>query len=76
MVWVITNNYDTIWIAHIFSKIFIITYPLSKYFQTSGIDLIKCQQLIKVALTQLEIENGMEDKNKQVMNLLSGKIIK
>lgn len=55
---------------------FIITYPLSKYFQTSGIDLIKCQQLIKVALTQLEMENGMEDKNKKIMNLLSGKIIK
>lgn len=49
---------------------------MSKYFQTSGIDLIKFQQLIKAVLTQLEMKNGMEDKNKQVMNLLGGRIIK
>lgn len=73
---IITYNYDTIWIAHIFSKIFTITFSLSKYFQTSGIDLIKFQQLIKAVLTQLEMKNGMEDKNKQVMNLLGGRIIK
>ncbi|KAF0769443.1 Uncharacterized protein FWK35_00003288 [Aphis craccivora] len=52
-------------LAHIFSKIFTITFSLSKYFQTSGIDLIKFQQLIKAVLTQLEMKNGMEDKNKQ-----------
>lgn len=59
-------KYDTILTAHIFSKIFSITGPLSKYLQTDGIDLLKCQQLVNAALKQLEtFRRGMEDiKNK------------
>lgn len=47
-------KYETILIAHMFMNIFSVIGPLSRYLQTSGIDLLKCQQMVKSALNQIE----------------------
>jgi len=46
-------KYETILTAHIFMGTFSITGPLSRYLQTSGLDLLKCQQMVKYALSQI-----------------------
>ncbi|KAL4147990.1 hypothetical protein QTP88_002298 [Uroleucon formosanum] len=48
-------KYSTILTAFIYQRIFEITGPLSKYLQTSGIDLIKSQELVNDALKSLII---------------------
>lgn len=70
-------KYETVLTAHIFSKIFSVTNSLSKYLQTSNLDLLKCQQLVKSTIEQLEsFICGMDDIKIQVKNLLNGQIIK
>jgi len=44
----------TILIAHMYMNIFSITGPLSRYLQTSGLDLHKCVQMVKASLNELE----------------------
>ncbi|KAE9530017.1 hypothetical protein AGLY_011479 [Aphis glycines] len=48
-------KYSTVLTAFIYQRIFEITWPLSKYLQTSGIDLIKSQELVNDALKRLII---------------------
>lgn len=55
-------KYETILIAHIFIKIFSITGPLSRYLQTSGLDILKCIQMVEVSLNELR-------KNQRSMEL-------
>lgn len=55
-------KYETILIAHIFMKIFSITGPLSRYLQTSGLDILKCIQMVEVSLNELR-------KNQRSMEL-------
>jgi len=43
-------------------KIFSITVPLSRYLQTSGLDILKCIQMVEVALNELR-------KNQRSMEL-------
>ncbi|XP_050065875.1 uncharacterized protein LOC126554927 [Aphis gossypii] len=55
-------KYETILTAHIFMNVFSITGPLSRYLQTSGLDLLKCQQMVKSALSQIvEYQRDMEN---------------
>ena len=46
-------KHETILIAQIYLRVFSITEPVSKYLQTSGLDLLKSQQLVSAALVQL-----------------------
>lgn len=55
-------SYELILTALIYIKIFKIVGPLSRYLQTSGIDLIKSQELVNKALHYLkQIQRGMKD---------------
>ncbi|KAL4089590.1 hypothetical protein QTP88_024603 [Uroleucon formosanum] len=55
-------KYETILTAHIFMNVFSITGPLSRYLQTSGLDLLKCQQMVKSALSQIvKYQRDMEN---------------
>ncbi|XP_025194264.1 uncharacterized protein LOC112593893 [Melanaphis sacchari] len=55
-------KYENILIAHMFMKIFSITGPLSRYLQTSGLDLLKCQQMVEGTLKQIEkFQRDMEN---------------
>lgn len=55
-------KYENILIAHMFMKIFSITGPLSRYLQTSGLDLLKCQQMVEGTLKQIEkLQRDMEN---------------
>lgn len=55
-------SYELILTALIYIKIFKIVGPLSRYLQTSGIDLIKFQELVNKALHNLkQIQRGMKD---------------
>jgi len=55
-------SYELILTALIYIKIFKIVGPLSRYLQTSGIDLIKSQELVNKALHNLkQIQRGMKD---------------
>jgi hypothetical protein len=47
-------KYENILIAHIFIKIFSITGPLFRYLQSSGLDLLKCQQMVEGNLEQIK----------------------
>jgi hypothetical protein len=47
-------KYETILIAHIFMKIFSITSLLSRYLQTSGLDILKYIQIVEVSLIELK----------------------
>jgi hypothetical protein len=66
-------KYETILIAHMYMKIFQITGPLSKYLQSSKLDLLKCQQIVTNALVSLKnIQRSMEDikvSDKYIMNI-------
>lgn len=58
-------KYETILIAHLYMNIFSITGPLSRYLQTSGLDLHKCVQMVKASLNELKkiqrnIDNTMQ----------------
>ncbi|KAL5236899.1 hypothetical protein ACI65C_004309 [Semiaphis heraclei] len=54
-------SYELILTAFIYIKIFKIVGPLSRYLQTTGIDLIKSQELVNKALNNLkEIQRGMK----------------
>jgi len=56
------SKYETILTAHIFMNVFSITGPLSRYLQTSGLDLLKCQQMVKSALSQIvKYQRDMEN---------------
>lgn len=47
-----------------FMKIFSIIGPLPKYLQTSGLDLLKCQQMVKGTLEQIKkVQRDMEIYN-------------
>lgn len=48
-------KYETILTAKIFLRIFEISTPLSKYLQTSGLDIIKSFQMISQSFSQLKI---------------------
>ncbi|XP_025425624.1 uncharacterized protein LOC112694388 [Sipha flava] len=55
-------QYETILTAHIFMNVFSITGPLSRYLQTSGLDLLKCQLMVKSALSQIvKYQRDMEN---------------
>jgi hypothetical protein len=55
-------KYETILTAHIFMNVFSITGPLSRYLQTSGLDLLKCQLMVKSALSQIvKYQRDMEN---------------
>lgn len=47
-------SYELILKALIYIKIFKIVVPLSRYLQTSGIDLIKSQELVNKVLYNLK----------------------
>lgn len=52
-------KYETIFIAHLYmNTYFSITGPLSKYFQTSGLDLHRCVQMVNASLNDLKLRNG------------------
>ncbi|KAL4154375.1 hypothetical protein QTP88_000252 [Uroleucon formosanum] len=61
-------KYSTILTAFIYQRIFEITGPLSKYLQTSGIDLIKSQELVNDALKRLIIIQRDSDGMQMVAN--------
>ena len=46
-------KFETIMTAHVYLRIFQLTTPLSKYLQTTGIDLLKVHQLVMGTLQQL-----------------------
>lgn len=55
-------KYETILIAHLYMNIFSITGPLSRYLQTSGLDLHKCVQMVKGSLNELKkIQRNMNN---------------
>lgn len=67
-------KYETILIAHMYMKIFQITGPLSRYLQSSKLDLLKCQQMVTSALESLKnIQRSMEDvkrvSDKYIINI-------
>lgn len=60
-------SYELILTALIYIRIFKIVGPLSRYLQTSGIDLIKSQELVNKALLNLkQIQRGMKDVKSEV----------
>lgn len=55
-------SYEIIFTALIYIRIFKIVGPLSRYLQTSGIDLINSQELVNKALYNLkQIQRGIKD---------------
>lgn len=66
--------YETILIAHLYMKIFQITGSLSRYLQSSKLDLLKCQQMVTSALESIKnIQRSMEDvkrvSDKYIINI-------
>jgi hypothetical protein len=47
-------KYETLLTAHVYLRVFKITTPLSKYLQTSGLDLLKCHQMVEMTTEELE----------------------
>lgn len=47
-------KYENILILHMFIKIFSIPSSLSRYLQTSGLDLLKCQQMVEETLEKIK----------------------
>jgi hypothetical protein len=60
-------SYELILTALIYIQIFKSVGPLSRYLQTSGIDLIKSQELVNEALHNLkQIQRSMKDVKSEV----------
>lgn len=60
-------KYSTLLTAFMYLRIYKITSPLSKYLQTSGIDLHKSQQLVDIAHKELQhIKRDVKGLKKQV----------
>jgi hypothetical protein len=54
-------EYSTILTAFIYIRIFNIVGPLSKYLQTKGMDLLKCQEMVSAAIKNLKyIQRDMD----------------
>uniref|UniRef100_A0A6P7FLD5 Uncharacterized protein LOC114330583 n=1 Tax=Diabrotica virgifera virgifera TaxID=50390 RepID=A0A6P7FLD5_DIAVI len=47
-------KYENILIGHIFLKLFSITGPLSRYIQTTGLDLLKCNFMVNDSILSLK----------------------
>lgn len=63
-------KYKTIFIAHMYMKIFQITGPLSRYLQLSKLDLLKCHQMVTSTLENLkQIQRGVIDGVKNVCDV-------
>ena len=73
-------KHETILIAQIYLRVFSITEPVFKYLQTSGLDILKSQQLVSAALVQLrsiqsmQLENNLPGKRIKRVKTLSGKL--
>lgn len=48
-------KYENILLAHIFLKIFSITGPLSRYLQTKGLDLLRCNSMVENTIKQIQL---------------------
>ena len=65
--------YKTILTAQIFLRVFQHTSPLSKYFQTKGLDLLQAQRMTEKTIEKLNnISQEFQVVNKAAQNFTSG----
>lgn len=71
-------TYSTILTAFTYIRIFRIISPLSKYLQTKGMDLLKCQEMVSGAIIDLkQIQrdfNGVKEISKKFIHNISDKL--
>lgn len=71
-------SYSTILTAFTYVRIFNIISPLSKYLQTKGMDLLKCQEMVSGAITDLkQIQRdfkGVKEISKKFIDIMSDKL--
>lgn len=71
-------SYSTILTAFTYVRIFNIISPLSNYLQTKGMDLLKCQEMVSGAITDLkQIQRdfkGVKEISKKFIDIMSDKL--